>query len=64
MKEIKQFTKINVPPEWVNLWGFEAWRDEHFSKNVQKGGSMNTRINIEKRFKFKPNELSGSFSAI
>ena len=58
-----EFTKVPVPPEWVELWGSEAWRDEEFAK-IQKGGSMNTRLNLEQRFKFKSGELAGSFTSI
>ena len=58
-----QYTKVNVPTQWVALWGNEAWRNEEFAK-IQKGGSMNSRLDLEKRFKFKPGELVGSFTSI
>jgi len=60
----QQFTKVEVPQEWQPFWGKESWRDEKFAKEVQKGGSMNNRLTIEQRFKFKNGELSGSFSVI
>lgn len=60
----RQFTRVQVPQEWQPFWGKEAWKDEKFAQEVQKGGSMYGRDSLERIFKFKPNELVGSFSEI